>query len=370
MDEAYNQHSKQRRKNRSSNNINHLSLAPLTSKLPITDPDALPDSDSLTAPPRHNTSYLQGKSAPTTPGILSRSAARSPSRPRHSVAFGPGVGLPKSKSASHLTQLHDRKHHRRPAASGAASPTHHRRDDVSAAYGGDGDWLFRAAALMSSEAREFKGQSWLVSRASSTSLAGGLDLDEEAEEQMERERERESRRGSRNGSVTNFETDPSPFGSRRPSRSHSRVGSGTHMFSPSEHHPDDSYFPQSPEGDYIAGPDFVNLDERLEALGGEPVPDDEAAVRRLVRRGRDGGTSWMGNILGWSLFSVEEHEEESDSDSNEAEETDDLAGTSTPSTPQPGGACSSAETMPAPMADEGGWKDAAWLLSVASKVIL
>jgi hypothetical protein len=143
------------------------------------------------------------------------------------------------------------------------------------------------------------------------------------------------------------------------------------MFMPSECRPDDSYFPQSPEGEYIAGPDFVNLDERLEALGGESVPDDEAAVRRLVRRGPGGGTSWMGNILGWSLFSVEENEEESDSDSSGADEPGHLPGASTPPVRQLDGSSSSMEDkIPAPRADEGAWKDAAWLLSVASKVIL
>src|SRR5277367_3138903 len=98
MDVAYNQHSPHSRRHNLSNiNLNHLSLAPLTSRLPLTDPDELPDPVSR---PRsshgRSISYLEGKSAPTTPGILSRSSSRVSLRK-------PTVGgLTKSKSSTNV----------------------------------------------------------------------------------------------------------------------------------------------------------------------------------------------------------------------------------------------------------------------------
>jgi len=147
------------------------------------------------------------------------------------------------------------------------------------------------------------------------------------------------------------------------------------MFTPVDRADLDEYFGQSPEGeDYIAGPDFINLDERLEALGKEAAQDDEAAVRRLVRRGQTGRDSWLASVLGWSLFAVEEDDDESESD-------DDNTDADTEGRPTTSSRSSSAihldrltklpeEPIPPPQADEGGWNDAAWLLSVASKVIL
>src|SRR5699024_7257991 len=82
-----------------------------------------------------------------------------------------------------------------------------------------------------------------------------------------------------------------------------------------------SYFPsQSPQHQEtptaaagISGPDFVNLDEKLEELERDTTFDDEDAVRRLVRRGQTGkGGSWIANVIGWSLFSVDENDEEDD----------------------------------------------------------
>ena len=53
---------------------------------------------------------------------------------------------------------------------------------------------------------------------------------------------------------------------------------------------EDGYFPLGADEDYIAGPDFVNLDEKLEAISRDTDQDDEAAVRRLVRRGNAAST--------------------------------------------------------------------------------
>jgi hypothetical protein len=143
----------------------------------------------------------------------------------------------------------------------------------------------------------------------------------------------------------------------------------------------DGYFPPQYDENYIPGPDFVNLDEKLEAVGQEDsMVEDEAHVRRLVKRGSNRGASWFGNVLGFKLFSVDENEEEegSEGDGNDDEATEGEC-ENEPLTPDrkrlsvrsfDGIATLAEEKMPAPRADEGGWQDAAWLLSVASKVLL
>ncbi|KAI8216847.1 hypothetical protein K4K53_009746 [Colletotrichum sp. SAR 10_77] len=376
MEEAYKQYANQaRRKNRSSTNLNHLSLAPFTSRLPMQDDDALPDH--LTSP-AHSTSYLQGKSAPTTPGLLTRSPARSNSHVRRASVSH--AELTKSKSATHLAPAaNDRKAHYRKSVSGTTSPTVRRRkDDFSARDPNDSDWLLRTGALISNESREFKGQAWLVSRESSTSLTGIRDAEDEAfERELARERELASRRGSRRGSLADMDGayTHSARPSRPGSRSASRAGTRSQMLTPMERHSDEGYFPRHHDSDeLVPGPDFVNLDEKLEAFDFDTTQDDEAAVRRLVKGERAGAASWVGNILGWPLFAVEENEEESDDEDmdgdfgHEIDEAQELRSWSArqfegvPNAPE--------ERIPPPKANEGGWQDAAWLLSVATKVLL
>lgn len=366
-----------RRKNRSSTNISHLTLAPLTSKLPIDSSDATLPNNFFTQT-QQSTSYLQGKSAPTTPRLLSHSPATSRSRSHHRrTPSAPGTQLPKSKSSS---QISHGKHGPRKSATGTMTPGRRRE---TAALGpddrNDSDWLLRTAAMVSTEARESKGQAWLVSRQSSTSLAGMRDSDDEAfEEELQHERELSSRRGSSAMEEDDFVT---PVGSRYQSRSHSRArshhGTRSRLLSPLERADDhgDSYFPQ--HGDAaLSGPDFVNLDERLEALEADTSQDDEAAVRRLVRRGQHGTGSWF-----WSFLAVESNEQDRSEDEGSAgsgtESRGEASGTGQTTPGRSGwsgrhfeGVSNAPEDrMPPPKADEGGWQDAAWLLSVASKVM-
>ena len=368
MDVAYNQHAdRARRKNRSTTNINHLSLAPLTVKLPINDNDAIPDSISS----QTHATYLQGKSAPTTPRLLSRGSATPRSRSHHRTPSAPGGPLSKSKSSTTLGGGHGRK-----SKSGASTPRR-RRDHQQGPD--DNDWLQRAGALLSSEAREYKGQAWLVSRQSSTSLAGMRDAEEEAfEQELAREREITSHRNSRRGSSAMADDDATPNGSRFPSRYQSRrqsvADSRSHLGTPLDRVGEgDSYF-LSEDVAALAGPDFVNLDEKLEELEMDVARDDEAAVRRLVRHGHAGKGSWISNVIGWSLFKVEEHDETSDDDDDDDESLpdEDLVrnGRNGGSHRHFEGVLNMpAERVPLPTSDEGGWKDAAWLLSVASKVM-
>jgi hypothetical protein len=133
---------------------------------------------------------------------------------------------------------------------------------------------------------------------------------------------------------------------------------------------------------YVAGPDFVSLDEKLEVVETDTTQEDEAHVRRLVKNGGAGAGTWFGNVLGWGLFSVEENEEEEldgegygEATEGEDEVNDEASGLSAQgkrrsTARQFEGVTSVDERIPPPKADEGGWQDAAWLLTVASKVLL
>ncbi|KAL1884312.1 hypothetical protein VTK73DRAFT_6 [Phialemonium thermophilum] len=368
MDVAFNQHSSYaRRKNRSTATLNQLSLAPLTPKLPLGDQDYF--TDLASAPSYHSTSYLEGKSAPTTPRLLSRS--QGPHQRHPSI---PTTGLLKSKSATHLPSSHNRKSK---SDAGLSAVSQRRGDHTLSSGRTDADWLFRAGAVISSETRESKGQSWLVSRASSTSLTGLRDTEEMAlERELARERERElaSRRASRRGSIVQQDDDQSllssPALSRLGSRSQSRADSRTQLESPFERRSTDEYFPQ--QDGSITGPDFINLDEELEVAELDANHEDEAYVRRLVKRGNLGVSGWFGNVFGWGLFSVEENGEESDDDREKAEaDPEELSEElRKPSVHRLESLMTAQEAIPPPKPDEGGWQDAAWLLSVASKVLL
>jgi len=141
---------------------------------------------------------------------------------------------------------------------------------------------------------------------------------------------------------------------------------------------------------WAAGPEFVNLDEKMEReaaaasaasmVGKEEVQvveDDEAAIRRLVRDGNTGVGSWIGGIVGWPLFSVDEGNEASEGEEDDRVEGLDefnsegvlsrsaserhFEGVSNAPADEP--------SIPPPGKDDGSWQDAAWLLTVASKVI-
>ncbi|KAL6852907.1 hypothetical protein ACO1O0_007455 [Amphichorda felina] len=371
MDLSYNPHAERtRRKNRSSTNVNHLTLAPLTTKIPFNDDDAaaILDSTSHQTPVQRSTSYLQGKSAPTTPRLLSHSPAGPRSRSHHRTPSAPGGPVSKSKSTTHISGPNGRKN-------GTSTPKRRGKDEALDPRGrGDSDWLLRTGALMSTEAREFKGQAWLVSRQSSTSLAAMQDEDEEAfEKELAHERELASHRASRRGSSALADDDAtsangSRFASRFASRANSVAEFRSNLLSPMGEG-DGSYFPPH-EG--ISGPDFVNLDEKLEELERDTSQDDEAAVRWLMRYGQGGGGSWLASMLGWSLFSVDEYDE--DEDDGEDESIEDAASQATgrsgwSSRHFEGISNVPDEKMPPPRKDEGAWGDAAWLLSVASKVM-
>lgn len=389
MDAAYNQQAlNTRRATRSSTNLNHLSLAPLTSKLPYTDRDTLPSPITLTSGYNHHVSYLEGRSAPTTPSVLSRSNSRVSIR----KATKSAVGIPKSKSSSALQQVVPTRKPgtttpgRRAAKDGLTISTV-RSPDLS-----ESDWLLRAGALLSSEARDSKGQGWLVSRASSTSLFAHMDEDEEA---FQAELGRQYKTTSRNGSTTTGDADDefSPFttrisignGSRQvshatsrvASRAQSRRGSKAGTMTPFESTIEtEGYFnPNEPDED-IAEPDFIDIDEYVHA--DNDIEEDEIFLKRLARQNGFGLGGWVNTLMNWSLFSVDEDPNETEDDlrnsRSSASEQYSRNHSASPVSRQLQRVSAGAEddevAIPPPGAGQSGWQDAAWLLSVATKVFL
>ncbi|KAF8421935.1 hypothetical protein EV426DRAFT_535649 [Tirmania nivea] len=248
-------------------------------------------------PKLRNGSYIQHTSAPTTPGILS---------PTPSTYFTPHESyisdLPKSKST---TQLYGDSH---------ASNV----------------WMHRTGAALSSESREFKGQSWLVSRASSTSLVDDNWAGEDSDDwQARRERSRSrTDAGSRTGS-----------GSRAVSRDH--LGQG------------------------------YALEDESEEVEFEEETDDE---EYLYREKGYGLGMWVDRIIGWSLFSVDEDEDEEEYQKDPYGEGRKRK--KQPTQPQPLPkvipVVNTTVVTPAsthqPEEDES-WGDPSWMFSIATQVL-
>lgn len=406
MDVAHT-HQSHQRKHRSFNSPNHISLAPLTTRLPLRDDDydAL-DSITPYTPPPHTTSYLQGKSAPTTPRLLSHSPGRvrGASAPGRNMFNANGNPIPKSKSTTHLTR---RPHHPQSRRSYQNHTLSHKPSSEFS------EWLTRAGAAITTEARESKGQGWFVTRDSSTSLAGahvpsatddyreqeasykyggggGYSSDEEDNLQMRRgaAAAAAARRSRRNSGAGMASPAASRYGSRYGSAVHSRAASRASRLTPGERR--SVMIAEGGEEDYFGhgytGPDFVNLEDRLEAMGLTPedlntrtVDDDMAEVRRLMKQSNTGMISWIGSMFGLGLASVDE---DGESESDEHDSGD-------PMTPGSGkkdrsigphatrlmrldGVTKPLRSEPIdvpPPSEEGGWKDAGWLFTVAAKVL-
>ena len=245
---------------------------------------------------------------------------------------------------------------------------------------------------MANSARESKGQAWLVSRASSTSLTGQRDEEEEALEQ-ELLREQNSRRTSRRGSVAatcDADDEFSPmttrgsmiFGQRQTgskphsrfgSRMHSRKGSRAQLYTPGLVQDREGYFDQGEGANEVpTEPDFVDVEEDDGIDEEEEARKDEALVRKLTRTNSLGLGGWVEKMLGWNLFAVDEDGDEMEPDVLD-EKTEDTELSSRPSR-------RNLHELPSPLVEDavpppqnegaGGWQDAAWLLSVATKVIL
>jgi hypothetical protein len=377
METADNQH--RRRNRRSFTDLNHLFLAPLTSSLPLDIVEETEHSVPYSPYGRH-ISYLDRKSAPTTPRILSRSSSRASLRkPMYN-------SLQKSKSTANIAA---RQHQLKFGADPLIKKTNHltARDDFSLhspAVGdrNDSDWLLRAGALLSSGARESKGQLWLVSRESSTSLsAQGYEEEGESDEEhaMGRDSRRNSTRGSGTGGDADDEYSPIPtglgfgggsrpasrYGSHPASREHSRRGSRANAFTTLTNAENDQSSNLDQDEELIVEPDFVDVED-----GAHSSIKDEIIIKRLAKNGNLRLGVWMEQLMRWTLFAVEEDEENTDTETSEEKTAvldrqpqaiDVLNNTIDDSLD---------EHIPPPGDGEGAWQDAAWLLSVATKVLL
>jgi hypothetical protein len=411
---------------RSYPNLHNLSLAPLSA--PPLDASAPPSPDqdrTSTRAPR--TSYIAHKSAPTTPGILSLSQGRSASRngrhahyayneyfPTHNNPVRDAGDIPKAKSTSTLQPgvsfatdattaspkgRHHARKHTAPLPLRAPLVRHHTTETHDA-------WFYRAGLAIAGETRDSKGQGWLIRRESSTSLvADDYPYDNPPQPMALLSGEHTSAdappffsfspHASRNAS-RNVSRNPSRLPSRmtsrvpsaRASRRGSRVGSRADLALT-------GMVPKSPStarhsldmADLDAAlvePDFVD--------GGAESDGDEIEVARLARARGDGFGGWMDALMGWSLFSVDE-DGESESSSDDDDEESVLAGNEARLRREveakrrklereaivAAAALSGAKEgdeegeregeVPRPAEEAGGWQDAAWLLSVASKAL-
>ncbi|KAJ4333817.1 hypothetical protein N0V87_007293 [Didymella glomerata] len=364
---------------RSYPNLHNLSLAPLSSKYPL-DASSPPTPDEQapgTRTPR--TSYIAQKSAPTTPGILGLSQSRSASRNGRRYAYDSyfiserddvrdAGDIPKAKSTNTLhpgvsfaepagTLEHKRHHARKQTAPlPLRMPLHRHHTSES-----NDEWLHRAGLVIAGETRDARGQGWLVRRESSTSLVSPVDPAEQAQRDV-RNIARLSGEPADIGDFPTFSPKMSRAGSRLQSRS------------------------LDMDVEEAIEPDFVEADQE--------GPDDEEEVARLARERGFGLGGWMDALIGWTLFSVDEDgevssEEEEQQTSNltkdearlmreveakrrkmeresiiaaSAVRAQDKAG-------EDGGEVKIDVPKPPEGQEAGGWNDAAWLLSVASKAL-
>ncbi|KAF2467089.1 uncharacterized protein BDR25DRAFT_305871 [Lindgomyces ingoldianus] len=411
---------------RSYPNLHNLSLAPLSTKSLDASSPPSPSEVQATIP---HTSYIQLKSAPSTPGILSLSQSRSNSRNGRRRSRGDAYAydgyfvnpdapvrhpgdIPKAKSTnallpsvSFVDQQPHARHHRRKGT----SPTplrmplvRHHTSEASE------EWLHRAGLVIADEMRESKGQSWLVRRESSTSLVQQSDEYEVhpshdghhmallsgehlADDEYSPITPRHSRVGSRIGSRMG-----SRVASARNSRRGSRVGSRVDLIMSTSKSPNPRGSLEMDEGmltdEAFIEPDFVDDGES---------DGDEEEIARLARERGFGLGGWMDRLIGWTLFSVDEDGEDSSDEEHDEDDPENpenmtreerklrkevearrkklereaiiaASAAKTQETKESTEAKVEGEVVNAQALNEegGGWQDAAWLLSVASKVIL
>ena len=169
------------------------------------------------------------------------------------------------------------------------------------------EWWLQTASALTLAAAESKGQAWLATRNSSTSLR---DNEEADENDLHRVRSHDHAPGSSNSRARLHPLTPrypppaSPYStSRRGSVQLKQSHSNLVTFSPIHYEPLDE---ASLREDVIKGPMFVDLDNaederylRRSYSERSSEADEEGEVRRLIR-GRVGG--WLDYFVGWMDF--------------------------------------------------------------------
>lgn len=333
--------------------------------------------------------------------------------PENKLGLG---GKSKSSTQLHIPPLNKVKLQHHKHASGAVTPgprpTHGHKhghkstisEDISLLFSPvtpgasreEDDWLLRTGSLLTYGARETKGQAWLVSRASSTTVTGRIqDEDSGSDDEAEKEEAKWAHAEDRRGSATSDEFSPVtirsfiPHNDSSKSASHSRYGSraasraasrnvsrrGSKVglaLTPRERA--EISMTAEVEGE---AEDYFSHEALPPALseGEDSDAADELFIKRSVKTGTLGMGGFVERMMGWSLFTVDDDVEDND-DGNETEmeaeiekhrEEDRLHWKEVMEMQNREGA----NGLPAaPKTVDGGWVDAAWLLSVASKVLL
>ncbi|KAK2875373.1 hypothetical protein FQN49_001644 [Arthroderma sp. PD_2] len=346
------------RSRRSHTSLQHISLAPLSSRFPLDDDDddegsyfssmnqggtVFNTGHSEYQPHTMTSSYLSSISVPATPSLLSQS--RNVSQTNLAKKKKTSQGTPMSESHLDVLDVAGPLHHQQPrhhqrsrsynprsrknAASGAATPRIQ-----------DNEWLLRTGLALASSTREEKGQSWLVKRESSTSLVSHND-----DGQKSHSRARHEFHGRRSGLSTPVAQSRRGSASHAPSKWSSRADlSMTPSYSTGHHIYSGAATPRSRD---IPGliPDFLDasIREELAALQtrspeegiganhGRMEPDStsqtyrdydyysdsdeddseeeeisEAEVHRLTREHGFGLGSWIDRLVEWTVFGTEE----------------------------------------------------------------
>lgn len=345
---------------------------------------------------RHHPSYISGRSAPSTPGILSRSSSRrhlSGGLSRRGSLYDDSVEVPtlvypdsgrsesdkiayrgtsgmrkaQSEAALSVRQVHNRLAGqgvpvRRPAhqsrTHGANTPRQ-RNYAKHAGAGADEDWLSRASAATNALLLESKGQAWISSRDSSAAL------DMESEDEGYEEMAAMSAAPGRTTAPTLAEQPlgspllhrwGSRYGSRSASRRTSRRGSMTNVRTPLApgQELDTGYFDSL--GSTGAGAEVEDIREENEGS------DGEAELEQLARNRSMGFGGLVDKVVGFSLFGGVESEESGVETETEGEDGKE-EGKRLKMPPSP---------PPAPSNERekvGVWEDAAWLLSIAGRAL-
>lgn len=360
---------------------------------------------------RHHPTYMQGRSAPTSPGILSRSSSR-----RH---LGGGLsrrgslydddapvadvtivypasakeeamqtrrevsGIIKAKSEAALALGHQNQQRLSghgvplsqkrlvpPRSKSGSTNTPRMRSKMRMSTKAEDDWLSHANNTTKALLEEARGQTFLSSRNSATALAFPSsdedDMDDEGYEELAATAQLSSPRktGTLSPSSPTVNRWGSRFGSRSGSRRTSRRGSFTNLRTPlatTNVEGATSYFDSLGGADLReVGPAFITEESEDDAdAGAANDEDDEAELQKLAQNPSIGFGGIFERIAGVGWFAGGESEESGQDTELESEAGRRKAMRPPPPPPVPG--------------DDGQrvgvWEDAAWLLSIAGRAL-
>ncbi|KAI1923432.1 hypothetical protein LOZ65_003307 [Ophidiomyces ophidiicola] len=208
------------RSRRSYNNLQHISLAPLTSRFPLDDDN---DDEYGVASKREGdrlptTSYYSTTSVPATPPVLSDS--RTASSTNLARLLKPSKTAPLSDTRLDLLNVQRPAHHRHHQRTQSHNPRHGLPRARTAHD--DNEWLLRAGLALATSTREEKGQSWLVKRESSTNLIADINQEPSRSSRPHASRSQTARR-YRSGISTPIDLSRRGSKSQLPSPRSSRV---------------------------------------------------------------------------------------------------------------------------------------------------